>query len=175
MRTHATSAFVMFVMMGLGVATHGCMESPSAPNDRRAKESRAATAPSNGFNDAIVWRGLDEGLAEAAKEHRPLMLVVHAAWCRSCKALKPSFGDASLVDLSHDFVMVNLDQDAEPRSLQFAPDGDYIPRVVFVDPKTAAPDLSIHNPRRANKRYYYGPGDDIVGAMKKALARHGET
>jgi thiol-disulfide isomerase/thioredoxin len=162
------------------MATSSCIEAPSSPHAGRADDSRStpprqATAPSNGFNDEIAWRSLDEGLAEAATTHRPLMLVVHASWCSSCQALKPSFRDASLVGLSHDFVMINLDQDVEPRSLEFAPDGDYIPRVVFLEPQTGRPDPTILNQRRANRRFYYGPQDDIVGAMKKALARHGET
>lgn len=159
----------------------GCIESPGAPREQAGRKrpkpapERVATAPAHGWNDDIAWRHLDEGLAEAAKLQRPLMLIVHASWCRSCKALKPSFHDARLHDLSEQFVMVNLDQDAEPRSLEFAPDGNYIPRVVFVDPDTGQADPSIYNPRRSDKRYYYSPQDDIVGAMKKALARHGES
>ena len=156
-----------------------CIETPSAPGQDRSRsatrERRVATAPANGFGDQIAWRTLDEGLAEAAELRRPLMLVVHAAWCSSCQALKPSFSNETLVDLSHDFVMINLDQDAEPRSLEFAPDGSYIPRVVFLDPRTGRTDPTILNQRRADRRYYYGAADDIVGAMKKALARHGKT
>jgi thiol:disulfide interchange protein len=158
-----------------------CIESPGRPSHERAETSReqpqprVATAASNGFNDNIAWRELGDGLAEAKDHQRPLMVVVHASWCQSCKALKRSFLDAELRDLSDNFVMVNLDQDREPRSAEFAPDGNYVPRIVFVDPRTGDPDPSILNQRRSDKRYYYGPYDDLVGAMKKALARHGET
>lgn len=163
----------------LTLTVTSCIGAPSVPGQddggQASPARRVATAPSHGFNDTIAWRKLDEGLAEAAKLHRPLMLVVHASWCSSCQALKPAFSDDTLVNLSHELVMINLDQDLEPRSLEFAPDGTYIPRVVFLDPLTGRPDEAIHNQRRADRRYYYGPSDDIVGAMKKALARHGET
>lgn len=178
--TFAVRTRVASFLALLALATSSCIQAPSAPGDGRSEETpetrrHVATAPANGFNDDIAWRRLDEGLVEAAERNRPLMVVVHAAWCRSCQALKTSFKDDGLVQLSHDLVMINLDQDVEPRSLEFAPDGVYIPRVVFVDPKTGRPDASIHNLRRSDRRYYYGPNDDIVGAMKKALARHGAT
>ena len=155
--------------------TLGCMDAPAGPVGRDAPAKRTATAPANGFGDAIAWRGLDEGLKEAATSHRPLMLVVHASWCPRCKELKPAFGERELVELSERFVMVNVDQDAVPQSLQFGPDGTYVPRVVFVDPESGRADPDLRNDRRTRTVYYYGPRDDLVGTMKKALSRHGET
>jgi protein-disulfide reductase (glutathione) len=157
---------------------HGCIEAPSSPGEPEptpAPTPEARKAPSHGFNDAIAWRHLDEGLAEAAKRRRPVMLLVHAAWCRSCRALEAAFASSRLVELSHELVMINLDQDREPRSQEFALDGDYVPRIVFLEPTTGRPDPSIHNPRRESRRYYYSPRDDLLGAMKEALSRHGET
>jgi protein-disulfide reductase (glutathione) len=154
----------------------GCVEAPTASRDRDASEPRrTATAPANGFGDAIAWRGLDEGLAEAAADHRPLMLVVHASWCPKCKELKPAFAERELVELSERFVMVNVDQDLEPKSLEFAPDGSYVPRILFVDPASGQPDADLHNDRRSRTVYYYGPRDDLVATMKKALSRHAKS
>jgi thiol-disulfide isomerase/thioredoxin len=159
-----------------------CVDSPhgSTANDRPKtqngpKPAATATAPSNGFGDGIAWRGFDEGLAEASTHGFPLMMVVHASWCAQCKALKPKFADPELQELSHEFVMVNVDQDLVPKSQEFGPDGTYVPRVLFVDPKTLQADASLRNPDRSRTVYYYGPGDDIVGTMKKALSRHGAS
>jgi protein-disulfide reductase (glutathione) len=152
-----------------------CVESPRTGTDRAPPAQRLATAPANGFGDAIAWRTLDEGLAEATTQHRPLMLVVHASWCPKCKELKPAFGDRELVELSNRFVMVNVDQDAVPKSLEFAPDGSYVPRVLFVDPVSGQTDVELRNDRRTRTVYYYGPSDDLVGTMRKALSRHGQT
>ena len=103
------------------------------------------------------------------------MLVVHASWCPKCKELKPAFGDRELVELSDRFIMVNVDQDAVPKSLEFAPDGSYVPRVLFVDPVSGQTDVELRNDRRTRTVYYYGPSDDLVGTMRKALSRHGQT
>ncbi len=168
--------FVGAAVLGLGPA-YGCVDAPhSDAGSPRTKSTdaaqRVASAPANGFGEQIAWRGFEEGLAEAAKLARPMMLVVHASWCGQCKALKPAFANPELHALSEQFVMVNVDQDQAPRALEFAPDGSYVPRVVFIDPSTGKADASLSNENRSRTIYYYSPGDDLVGAMKKALDRH---
>ena len=103
----------------------------------------------------------------------PLMLVVHASWCGSCKRLKPKFQDARLAEVSNNFVMVNSDQDLVPAVHQYVPDGSYVPRVLFFNPQTGEPDPDLLNPDRSRNLYYYGPNDDLVAIMEKALERHG--
>ncbi|MGB1276733.1 MAG: thioredoxin family protein [Nannocystaceae bacterium] len=132
---------------------------------------QVATAESHGFNDQIAWRGLDEGFAEAKKSGRPLMLLVHASWCPKCKKLKPSFNSSALTELSRKFVMVNADQDLSPEVEVHAPDGNYVPRILFFEPGGTL-DSSIQNPGRNRFRYFYMPHDDLVGTMKQALERH---
>lgn len=134
--------------------------------------ARAATAPANGYGDNIAWRGLDEGLKESAALGRPLMLVVHAAWCPRCKELKRRFFDPAVAAASERFIMVNLDQDAQPEGLRYGPDGQYIPRVLFVDPKGQI-DATLSNPGRSKYKYFYSHRDDLVGVMQTALERHG--
>lgn len=139
------------------------------------KEKRKATAPANGWGDEIAWRGLSEGLDEAKRERMPLMLVVHTSWCSKCKKLKAStFRDQKLHELSEQFVMINIDQDAEPNALDYAPDGDYIPRVVFLDPDGKV-DAELKNSRPSRFSYFYMPQDDLIGTMQKALERHAQS
>jgi protein-disulfide reductase (glutathione) len=137
-----------------------------------APAPRAATAPANGYGDNIAWRGLDEGLREAAETGRPLMLVVHAAWCPRCKELKRRFFDPALAAASERFVMVNLDQDAQPEGLRYGPDGQYIPRIVFLDARGNV-DAGLSNPGRSKYKYFYTQRDDLVGVMQTALTRLG--
>ncbi|MBL9104484.1 MAG: thioredoxin family protein [Myxococcales bacterium] len=146
---------------------------PAAPATTPAPAAgRVATAPANGYGDRIAWRGLDEGLQEAAATNRPLMLVVHAAWCPRCKELKRRFFDPTLADASERFVMVNLDQDAQPDGLRYGPDGTYIPRVLFLDAHGQV-DHGLSNPGRSKYKYFYSHRDDLVSVMQTALARHG--
>ncbi|PCC69854.1 Thioredoxin-like [Nannocystis exedens] len=147
--------------------TAGATSVPATP-------ARTATAPSNGFGDGIAWRGLEEGFREAASLGRPIMLVVHASWCSQCKALRPAFSDPALVALSDRFVMINVDQDLEPSSQQYGPDGRYVPRVLFFDPAGEL-DRELLNASRRRYKYYYSPHDDLVGAMRQALERHAKS
>lgn len=151
--------------------TPGVSRTTAANADNTSSPARAATAPANGYGDNIAWRGLDEGLREAAALGRPLMLVVHAAWCPRCKELKRRFFDPTLAAASERFVMVNLDQDAQPEGLRFSPDGQYIPRVLFLDPQGQV-DASLSNPGRSRYKYFYTQHDDLTAVMQTALDRH---
>jgi protein-disulfide reductase (glutathione) len=143
-------------------------------SDPAPRPRRVASAPANGWGETIAWRPFSEGLAEAKRERMPVMLVVHTAWCGKCKALKHSaFRDPALHALSERFVMVNLDQDSQPEALDYAPDGSYIPRVVFLDPDGRL-DAALHNPRPSRFAYFYAPSDDLLGTMQRALELHAE-
>ena len=48
------------------------------------------------------------------------------------RELKSSKNTADLVELSKKFVMVNVEDDAEPEDDKYAPDGGYIPRILFL-------------------------------------------
>jgi protein-disulfide reductase (glutathione) len=167
------------------LALTSCVEEADPPGTRSKAAAKptpppvveaqpVGNAPSNGFNDAIAWRTLDDGLAALASG-RPMMLVVHASWCHRCKELRPAFSDAEVAELSQHFTMVNVDQDLVPAAQTYAPDGTYIPRVLFFDPGTRDVDTAILNARRDRFRYFYGPHDDVEGAMRQALERHDHT
>jgi protein-disulfide reductase (glutathione) len=172
------------VLAVLAATEIACIEVDGPPRDQAPQAASAeaeaeapaptATAPAHGFNDEIAWRRLDEGLS-AMQGGAPMMLVVHASWCERCKELQPAFARDDLEELSKSFVMVNVDQDEVPSALAYAPDGSYIPRVLFFDPDTQAVDPDIRNPRRQRHLYYYGPTDDLVASMRRALERHERT
>ncbi|MCB9749732.1 MAG: thioredoxin family protein [Myxococcales bacterium] len=149
-------------------ATPPATQAPPADAGRRG-----ATVESHGFNDAIAWRGFEEGFREAAEQNRPLMLVVHASWCSKCRLLKRKFRtDQELIELSEQFVMVNVDQDHEPSVTRLGPDGTYLPRVLFFAPNGDL-DATLQNPGRGRFRYFYMPHEDLIGTMRRALERHG--
>jgi protein-disulfide reductase (glutathione) len=167
-----------FALLATTSGAMGCMEPPERSDKANgephaAGPKRTATVPADGWNDAIAWRGLDEGLREAKQSGMPLMLVVHTDWCGNCQKLKPSFARERLAQLSEQFVMVHVDQDAQPEVTLYSPDGQYIPRVLFLDPDGNI-DSQLQNPNRRDRfRYFYTPQDDLVASMREALDRHG--
>ncbi len=170
-----------FVRAALFALVLGCQGNTKNPKENilaaDPAEKRTATAPSHGYGEGrIAWRSLDEGLAESARDGRPLMLLVHASWCSRCKALKPQFNENdNLAELSDRFVMVNADQDQVPAVLSYAPDGTYIPRVLFISPVTGEVDEGLLNPERAKFKYFYAPGHSLVDTMRKALDQYGAS
>ncbi len=169
------------LLLALGGAASACVDPPNASDAVQAGTKpqakgpkRKPTIPADGWNDQIAWRGLEEGLREAKQTGRPLMMVVHTQWCPKCRALKQTFNEDPQVErLSESFVMVHVDQDAEPSATLYAPDGTYIPRVVFLDAEGKLdPELSNSN-RTSKFRYFYTPQEDLVGTMREALDRHG--
>jgi protein-disulfide reductase (glutathione) len=154
----------------------GCIEPPDRQQGdgeaSTAGPKRKATIPAAGWNDDIAWRGLEEGLRESQQSGMPLMLVVHTDWCGNCQKLKPSFAGKQVEQLSEQFVMVHVDQDTHPEVTLYGPDGQYIPRVLFLDSKGNI-DQQLQNPNRDRYHYFYTPQDDLVASMREALERHG--
>lgn len=136
--------------------------------------ARTASAPANGWGDEIAWRTLEEGRREAQQLDRPLMLIVWTTWCSKCRALKQSFAaNPEIHALSREFVMVNADQDALPEVSEHAPDGDYIPRLIFFGADGRV-DEGVVNDARQSSIYFYSPVDDVAAKMRLALERHAQ-
>ncbi|XP_013380674.1 thioredoxin domain-containing protein 12 [Lingula anatina] len=112
----------------------------------------------------------EEGLKASAETSKPLMLVIHKSWCGACKALKPNFAkDKGIAELGTKFIMVNVEDDEEPGDQKYAPDGGYIPRILFLNSKGDVQQDLINENGNANYKYYYPQTADIVLSMKKAL------
>ena len=132
-------------------------------------------ASAHDWNDGqVTWKGLDDGLAQAKKEKKPVCLVVYTEWCPHCKNYAKVFHDPKIVEKAKKLVMIKLDQDASKDVAQrYAPDGGYIPRTVFLAPDgTMATD--VHAPREKFK-YFFDENDpaSVGAAMDAALAKLG--
>ncbi|PIO68117.1 hypothetical protein TELCIR_10110 [Teladorsagia circumcincta] len=91
---------------------------------------------SNGFRTEIDWVEWDKAVGVAKDLNKPIFLLIHKTWCGACKGLKREFTTSSkmpeLIELSEKFVMVNVEDDEEPEDDKYAPDGGYIPRILFL-------------------------------------------
>ncbi|XP_044222237.1 anterior gradient 1 [Thunnus albacares] len=122
-----------------------------------------------GWGDDISWvQNYEEGLSKMVKSQKPLMVIHHQANCPYSQALKKAFvADESIQKMAEeDFIMLNVVQETADKNL--APDGYYVPRILFVDPsRTVRADIVG---RYSNRLYTYEPGDMAYLAtnMKKA-------
>ena len=131
----------------------------------------AGTARAGGdWNDQqITWRTYDDGLAEAKKAKKPVMLIFFTEWCPHCKNYSGVFHDPKVVAKSKDFVMVRLDADKNKElGEKYALDGSYIPRTYFLAPNGTL--MDVHAPREQFK-YFYDEhnADSILAGMNAAL------
>ncbi|XP_065834831.1 thioredoxin domain-containing protein 12-like [Oscarella lobularis] len=133
--------------------------------------SNGADDLAKGWGDEIAWRTLNDGLVEAKESQKPLMLLIHKSWCGACKALKPQFADSEEIrTLSEQFVMVNVQDDEEPKDPKYAPDGSYIPRILFLDSNGEVKRNINNAENNPSYKYYYSDPHQITAMMKSALA-----
>ena len=135
--------------------------------------ARSIRATVEDWNDAnIKWLSYDEGLAEAKKTHRPICLIFFTTWCPHCKNYSGVFSDPEVVKKSKSFVMIRLDKDKNAEiSKKYAPDGDYIPRTLFLSADGTL-DTSLAETRDQFKYFYDEKSpSSILAGMDRALKK----
>ena len=124
-----------------------------------------------GFGDLIDWyNDLPAGLASAKEKNLPVMMLIHKSWCGACKRLKPEFqASEDIRAIARSFVMVNLEDDEEPKDPRYSSDGGYIPRIFFLK----ADGSEIPNTAFGSEKYphFYSSYDRVHYAMDQALGR----
>lgn len=125
---------------------------------------------SRGWGDEILWvQTYEEALLKARTSQKPLMVIHHLDECPHSQALKKIFAADSAVQkmAQEDFIMLNLMHETTDNNL--APDGHYVPRIIFVDPSlTVRADIAG---QYSNRLYAYEPEDVIILAKNMVRAK----
>ncbi|KAK2829995.1 hypothetical protein Q5P01_017926 [Channa striata] len=125
---------------------------------------------SRGWGDQLIWaQTYEEGLYWSRSRNKPLMVLFHLEDCPHSQAFKKVFSENNEIQktLDEKFIVLNLVYETTDKHL--SPDGQYVPRIIFVDPTmTVRADITG---RYANRMYAYEPGDIklLLTNMGKAL------
>lgn len=125
---------------------------------------------SRGWGDQLIWaQTYEEGLYWSRSKNKPLMVIFHLEDCPHSKALKKVFSEDNELQklLDEEFVVLNLVYETTDKHL--SPDGQYVPRIIYVDPSmTVRADIIG---RYSNRLYAYEPSDIklLLDNTKKAL------
>ncbi|XP_026232263.1 anterior gradient 1 [Anabas testudineus] len=124
---------------------------------------------SRGWGDSITWvKSYEDGLAKMVKSQKPLMVIHHRLNCPHSQALKKAFAAEKSIQkmAKEDFIMLNLVEETKDKNQ--APDGYYVPRILFVDPSKTVRTSIVG--KYNSHHYNYKPDDMAILAknMKKA-------
>lgn len=129
------------------------------------------------FGTNLKWEtNLEAGLQKILTKQKPGMIIIHKTWCGACRNLKPKF-EASLEisNLSGGFVMISLGDENQPQDVKYMPDGDYVPRVIFLDPQGAVLVEVINEEGSSDYKYFYSDAETIAKSMKTVLKKYMDT
>lgn len=168
MEKFSVSAILLLVAISGTLAKDTTVKSGSKkdPKDSRPKLPQTL---SRGWGDQLIWtQTYEEALYKSKTSNRPLMVIHHLDECPHSQALKKVFAENKEIQkLAEQFVLLNLIYETTDKHL--SPDGQYVPRIVFVDPSlTVRADITG---RYSNRLYAYEPSDTALlhDNMKKAL------
>jgi protein-disulfide reductase (glutathione) len=119
----------------------------------------AMAGSSHGFNDNINWvNSIEEAQTLARQQDKPILILIHKTWCGACKRLKSQFASTTDEKLFE-----------KPKDAAYAPDGGYIPRIIYAD-KNGNVRPEISNIRRPDSyKYFYSDIAGVVSGMDRAL------
>jgi thiol:disulfide interchange protein len=170
-------------LLALAIALVGCdapsIRSAEAPRHEpavSAKSGSDSTPPKPNelaWGDAIAWRDWEAALHAAKAENKSVCVVVFANWCQRCKELAPVFATPEVARAAAGLIMVRQDQDEGAPWLKdpLGRYGDYVPRILFLDPNgDVREDLQSGHPRYP---YFYAPlvTDRLLANMHAASGR----
>jgi thiol:disulfide interchange protein len=119
----------------------------------------------------VAWRAPAEGLAEAKRTGKPVLLVLFTTWCSHCKNYQRIFADPRIAERAKSFVMIRADADKEEAlATRYAPDGGYIPRTFFLKPDgTLLADIRANTGKFG---YFFDENraEPLLAAMERAQA-----
>ena len=116
----------------------------------------------------IGWVPYEKAFELAREKGKPLMLVIYTNWSPDSQKAQKFFEDPKIVEIARSFVMVKVNSDSyEEVDTRYAPDGRYIPRILFFAPDGSLyEDINMGN----NAKYFWGTerSEQLLWGMQTA-------
>uniref|UniRef100_A0A8D0BKG1 Anterior gradient 2, protein disulphide isomerase family member n=1 Tax=Salvator merianae TaxID=96440 RepID=A0A8D0BKG1_SALMN len=163
------------MLLLLVAVSYSLAKDTTTKSDRKDTKETKETHPklpqtlSRGWGDQLIWtQTYEEALYKARTSHKPIMIIHHLDECPHSQALKKVFAEHKEIQkLAAKFILLNLVHETIDKHL--SPDGQYVPRILFVDPSlTVRADITG---RYSNRLYAYEPTDIslLFSNMQKAM------
>uniref|UniRef100_A0A8C9IJH8 Anterior gradient 2, protein disulphide isomerase family member n=1 Tax=Piliocolobus tephrosceles TaxID=591936 RepID=A0A8C9IJH8_9PRIM len=155
----SVSAFLLLVALSYTLARDTTVK-PGAKKDTKDSRPKLPQTLSRGWGDQLIWtQTYEEALYKSKTSNKPLMIIHHLDECPHSQALKKVFAENKEIQkLAEEFVLLNLVYETTDKHL--SPDGQYVPRIMFVDPSlTVRADITG---RYSNRLYAYEPADTAL-------------
>ncbi|KAL0272355.1 UNVERIFIED_CONTAM: hypothetical protein PYX00_005358 [Menopon gallinae] len=112
----------------------------------------------------IPWvRDLEKAVLISGFTGKPIFLMILKSLCPTCQEMEPKYNN------SKDFRRTKCVDQAEVEEM-YAPDGQYVPRILFLDTKGKQMNQFFNiKSQRSENRYFYPQADDIVQTMLNVL------
>ncbi|XP_074842299.1 anterior gradient protein 2 homolog [Carettochelys insculpta] len=171
MEKNLISVFLLLVAVSYTLAKDFTAKNSAKRDAKEVPETKPKLPQtlSRGWGDNLIWtQTYEEALFRSKNSNKPLMIIHHLEDCPHSQALKKVFAENKEIQkLAEKFILLNLVYETTDKHL--SPDGQYVPRVIFVDPSlTVRADITG---RYSNRLYAYEPSDIslLYSNMQKAL------
>ncbi|NWX07530.1 AGR2 protein, partial [Caloenas nicobarica] len=162
------SVFLLLVAISCALAAKDAGKKETKETKETTVKPKLPQTLSRGWGDQLIWtQTYEEALFRAKHSNKPLMIIHHLDDCPHSQALKKAFAESKDIQkLAEQFVLLNLVYETTDKNL--SPDGQYVPRILFIDPSlTVRADITG---RYSNRLYAYEPSDIslLYSNMQKA-------
>ncbi|KAM6974459.1 anterior gradient protein 2 homolog [Tautogolabrus adspersus] len=147
----------------------GAISSAFSASDKKYIPKSGKRIPqtlSRGWGDQLIWaQTYEEALYWSRSRNKPLLVVFHLEDCPHSQAMKKVVANNYEIQkvLDEDFIVLNLVYETTDKNL--TPDGQYVPRFLFVDPSMTVR-ADVVGPY-GNRLYAYEPQD--LNTLKKSM------
>eukprot|EP01120_Amphizonella_sp_Union-15-10_P008884 TRINITY_DN3285_c0_g2_i1.p1 TRINITY_DN3285_c0_g2~~TRINITY_DN3285_c0_g2_i1.p1 ORF type:complete len:179 (-),score=20.92 TRINITY_DN3285_c0_g2_i1:53-589(-) len=124
-----------------------------------------------GLNTNVEWLTYTEAITKQ-KEMRfpkPICVLFTGPRDQTSTELKRQLRESEdFVEISKEFLMVNIENEAEEPKRNFMPDGSYVPRMLFLDKEAKLVLDQVNKNEKEWHKYFYRTVSDVITSMKWA-------